>query len=393
MKVLRNNKININYMSNLSFHRPMNALSIVENLLIALGWKGIDDYDSCFSSKDLDKTMGNGSCPLVQSYLTKLGIPSSTNVSIIGALRSALNQYNVPFEMIHKRDGNYLVLKAPDTSLINYLEQKKFQSIASESAIQRVLDVPGYLSSLEYITVMETDGETPLSALAMNVKKDGVICYHTKLPHGRSMIHSNGHLYIPMPSHCDLLYDFRVILYKPGPPKVVLGEWVPEVLVNGVTMPTPVSIASSIPMSAFLMQHVWLKVPLNEEYYEPSKQEQWCYPPHPTAMISYKGGYLQYEHRRTVMNSVRVPEVTGLFESYIGNRLLDNVSEFYVHGRHLQIEVTDGAAVIPVTTSYTEGRTHVKLNIINPNSIFTLDPPSNLSIKTPDCNLKISPII
>ena len=367
----------------------MNALSTVEGLLISLGWKGIDDYSSCFSSKDLEKAMESTS--MVKSYLTELGVPLSSTgapAGVIGALRSVLNQYKVPFEMIHKRDGNYLTLKAPDTTLITYLEQKKFQLVTSESAISRVLDVPGYLSSLDYITIMETDG--PLSTL-VNTKKDGVICYHTKLPHSRSMIHSNGHLYIPMPAHCDLLYDFRVILYEPSPPQVVLGEWIPEVLVNGVTMPTPVNIASSIPMSAFLMQQVWLKVPFPEEYYKPS--EQWCYPPHPTAMISYKGGYLQYEHRRTVMHSVRIPEVTDLlFESYIGNRLLGNVSDFYVQGRHLQIEVTDGATIIPVTGSYMEGQTHIRIND-NPSSIiFSLDPPRDLYIKTPECNLKITPV-
>jgi hypothetical protein len=106
----------------------------------------------------------------VIGYFSELGIPvvegESLGPIIIQALRSVLNKYNVPFDMVHKRNGNYLALKAPDVGLVEYLQTRSLarRGRALTDALVKVSDLPKYLAGLKYHTIIG-DGSAAIKVL------------------------------------------------------------------------------------------------------------------------------------------------------------------------------------------------------------------------------------
>ncbi len=122
-----------------NIHTNLEDFKAIENVLISLGFSGLDDYSTMIRSKDIDLlTASNYSF----SYLLCEG-SASDGVTYMSDLKRNLKKCGILYEMVHKRDGNYLKLVEPDNRLSIYLKNKELQKPSVE--------IPNDFNYLDYI--------------------------------------------------------------------------------------------------------------------------------------------------------------------------------------------------------------------------------------------------
>lgn len=385
-------KINNQHLMNDFLHmRPVEKetgkLQEVENLLCALGWKAIDDYNSMFCANDLEPSDEVVKCFAALEWNI---VQDEDGASMMKILRKILGQHRIDFEMRHKRNGNYLILVPPDHTLQNYLTQKsmmkKMQPVHNVK-IMPDFNIHTYLTGLNNSVDVLADGTQTLervgvTPLVVNPKLEYTRVYDCSDTIDEVVVcHETGTIYVPLKRGCDAAYGFNVLLYyKHKDNLYVLGKWTdPEIQVgNYGSNYKCTGMDSALTYICASTVACWAKLPLTEEAKRLLDSGHQI-----LTKVHYTGIYLSAEQRITITENDRRNAfyniVTldtfgcGARKTIVqpnGHRIIAHgqLSEISVEGHHV-LELKVGGHKIPITYEYDRSR---RLTVIKD---FTADKP------------------
>ena len=257
-----------------SIHIPVkesvHSIEMVDKMLTALGYNGVDDYVTAKRSKDLQSDSE------VCSMISSLGYP--TDGELINTVRTILKDHNVPFTMVHKRDGNYLQLTPPKTDLADYLSKKReLNAIRAQAELKRPA-IPADFSYKDYLSKLNVKYMMSLDVPAIRgmYDSDCFVELETRMIYGPEdyyVLPDKKQLILTIPRCCDALYGITlyicdgngVVLRIVKDPEIQSGSmkfrplsmdsalYLMCLLYNGCTITTDHDIHPSLPLRIVVM--------------------------------------------------------------------------------------------------------------------------------------------
>lgn len=370
------NKINQPQMNNSLHHNnKMEQLAKVEKLLCDLGWKSIDDYNSMFCAKDLTVTTEIIEC---FNTLERDITLEASGATVIQTLRKVLDEYNIPFVMRHKKDGNYLKLVLPDNTLQYYLAQKNIKQFSPSNKVDIMPDfnLHRYLTSLKtFENILNCNGVFPWNLACplfiQNPDLDYVREYDSENTSDNIVVcYENECIYVPLIRIYDALYGFRVLLYynkKNQVSPTVIGEWVDPIIQVGNSGSNfkCTDLGSSLVLLCATNVACHIKLPLTHEARQALSNGCMI-----SAKIKHTGIFLNHEQRVIIdKNNKYKPTYDSftldIFGCGIRKTIVQpNNSRIIAHGKLSDISVSGyhilklsiGCQIVPITCEYDKER-------------------------------------
>lgn len=145
---------------------------MLENILQLCGFDSFTDYKTQVSLKDIKKTNAkNNTIGKINEILLKNNVPVIGSIDeLFTFVRNYLTNLCIPYEMVHKKYGNYLALVESKYNLANYLEHKQDKTLSKKLAMYK--DYNDLISKNE---IVRSIGDSAILLDLVKSKKAGVI--------------------------------------------------------------------------------------------------------------------------------------------------------------------------------------------------------------------------
>ena len=358
---------NVQKVVNTSVHRKYEQ---IEALLVALGYKGLDDYETGLRSKDMI------TCPAVTAALAALGA-NDEQQETINIVRSLLKEANIPYTMTHRRDGNYLMLEPPKLDLITYLNNKVRLPPAEE-----LFNLPADFCYRDYFGGLSLAHSISPSALKLLAKDepdrpDAVIQHQFSNILDYYVRPDKDELLVRLVRNHDGFYGATI--YICDEEDTILQEVHEPVFMFGDNQKTYKVTAKTYETAIYmlLLQYsvVYAVIPMEANTTWTAARGK------PLSItIYYSGIYLDMPHRKYLRRAndikpmyCREHEMTAGMSSF---RSCDKVVlqvhrefivlpgggliyDIHVQGKHSDLQLSIGGDNIPITTCYSNGLTYI----------------------------------
>lgn len=188
---------------NKKFHK----YSKLEKVLRSIGYASISDYTTEVTNKDIPDDI-NSTLHKILNNNDLIMQGDSTFKSNITLLRKCLDALNVPYTMVHRRDGNYLRLVEPTFDLSDYIKNTPrgpFLEGQGNLEPREPLD----LDKFYLREIVEYDDTEPLQASTM-LPYNGKIHFIAHKYIHKVPFTVNGYTYIELPRFGDIVYNVRL---------------------------------------------------------------------------------------------------------------------------------------------------------------------------------------
>lgn len=185
---------------NENFHK----YSKLEKFLRQIGYTGITDYTTEITSKNIENQGYNDELKDILGKLDgSLHGDYCTNISTMFLLRRCLDVLNVPFKMVHRRDGNYLRLVKPSHDLHDYI---RFSQIVTDSSRTEPFNLDKFFNERAVVEYFEN---SPHSCLVKLPPPNTIhISNHITILKVKYTI--DGYAYAELPKASDLIYNLKI---------------------------------------------------------------------------------------------------------------------------------------------------------------------------------------
>lgn len=328
----------------------------LEKILIGLGYKSITDYQTAVSAKNVVN--------VDTLEFSKLGINVTSDPSdVIHQLRKLLKQYNIPFEMVHRRNGNFLKLVPPNNMLEQYIHRKGTLLERPKSKI-----IPNF-DLIKYISGLTCDERISMGGSAFKQTKDYTVV-HGEKTNLTSVYVTDDYIYAAMPCSTDGFYLGSCAVYNPKTSEVLRAYGSKDLIVQvGKYSYNPTSIDSAYYNFLSPTVGVYVRLPVNGKIKDAVANGEPL-----NVMIYYTCIYFDPIHRPIIYeNNLFRPFYptehetelfpTGAIEVYCSNyaKLIGmEIHSVSVKGNHPELTLEINGAVIPIHVTMRDGWTVIK---------------------------------